>query len=489
MGLIQWLFGKNKYQKDQEEQEKAAKIVGTVSDIVSNSLDKVTEALTALGEIMKIDQESDKKPEAVKSAILTNTTLSVALCNGPILVSYAGSKEMLDAVLECTTRKEIENIMFPEVTEEIAKRKAEKEEVKEAEELLSSSQKQDVDENLHYLLDSEEFISNCGNIYMKGINVPMPTLMVYKFAELVKKVLTITNINYHEDSEEIIEELDAEYQSLRNFWMWCVLCPNPQSRRDLFKFLKNHDMKINKNGHFFAYRRVESVAGNGERVKYAGAISSEYLRIKKAKKGPGNYEVIDSGVDIKAFKIGQVIPDGQKSIGNLKDLYENLGKVDEKLFTDHYSRKFDIKIGKEVKMDRSKCDSDNGVECSIGLHIGNKYFGFSGGFGDTHILVLVNPMNAVSVPEHDGNKMRVCAYYPVAVITNKDEQTTFLESADVTDLGNEYFQEGMKDLEQNAAEIKEEANLDKSGFDSAIEVLKQEKPDISAILSKRKVKV
>ncbi|WP_081706477.1 hypothetical protein [Nocardia sp. CNY236] len=64
-------------------------------------------------------------------------------------------------------------------------------------------------------------------------------------------------------------------------------------------------------------------------------------------------------------------------------------------------------IGATVEMARSNVDDDRDSACSVGLHVGT--YNYATSFGESTILVLVDPADVVSVPrDHDGQKMRVC---------------------------------------------------------------------------------
>ena len=68
-------------------------------------------------------------------------------------------------------------------------------------------------------------------------------------------------------------------------------------------------------------------------------------------------------------------------------------------------------------MPRNKCDSVQENSCSRGLHVAGKSWLTSNYFGDTALMVLVNPADVVAVPPIDNyGKMRTCAYYPVSIV-------------------------------------------------------------------------
>lgn len=83
-------------------------------------------------------------------------------------------------------------------------------------------------------------------------------------------------------------------------------------------------------------------------------------------------------------------------------------------WTDIHSGQFDNSIGSVVKMDRSRVDDNPNHTCSAGLHFCaysylSSYGSCSG--DDRVILVAVNPMNVVSIPDdYNHAKARCCEY-------------------------------------------------------------------------------
>ena len=91
-------------------------------------------------------------------------------------------------------------------------------------------------------------------------------------------------------------------------------------------------------------------------------------------------------------------------------------------FTDHYTGTHDNSVGKYVKMDRDKVDSNPNKTCSHGLHVGS--LSYIDQIYSNNIIVscIVNPMNVVSIPtDYNGAKMRVCEYKVCAVHKGKQK--------------------------------------------------------------------
>lgn len=153
--------------------------------------------------------------------------------------------------------------------------------------------------------------------------------------------------------------LDAEKQSdeirletYKNFWTLMSLNPDEECRRNLFWFLNKNGLVISRCGFFVAYRNV--------------------------------------------------------------DIHKESTSENE-IFTDNYTKTFKIRIGEMVTMDRKKCDSDNKVTCSRGLHLGARTWLKANYCGQQGLVCLCNPAEVVAVPHQDHyGKMRTCAYLPIA---------------------------------------------------------------------------
>lgn len=88
-------------------------------------------------------------------------------------------------------------------------------------------------------------------------------------------------------------------------------------------------------------------------------------------------------------------------------------------FVDCHTRKVPQRIGSYVHMDISLVDPNRRNECSNGLHVARR--GYIGKFcGDICTLIKVNPEDVIAVPEYDANKMRVCGYHIIDLISAED---------------------------------------------------------------------
>jgi hypothetical protein len=149
--------------------------------------------------------------------------------------------------------------------------------------------------------------------------------------------------------------------ALDNFWRWSLLNPDPQARKDLFSFLKGGRFTITPNGYIVTYRNVAvKNAGNKELHDY---VIKEWIRIRKNKKSTKAYFV-------EQYKDGYTISisNTENSLGSVYDLYQSINEITETVYTDNYTRTFEIKIGEVVRMKREDCDSNPESDCSNGLN-------------------------------------------------------------------------------------------------------------------------
>ena len=237
-----------------------------------------------------------------------------------------------------------------------------------------------------------------------------------------------------------------------NFWTLTSLNPDSKARTNLFWFLNKYGMTISRSGLFVAYRNVVlKKEGTEINSKWTKFITDSFTKVKhKLKKSPKDYFI---GKDKNGERI--CTPSKKKIVklkGVLSELYNKLSDSDTApVYTDGYTKKFTIRIGDSVTMDRSKCDPNHDNTCSKGLHVAGKDWLQSNYFGDTGLRVLVNPADVVAVPPQDSyGKMRVCAYYPVAVVAFNEEGK--IEDEKIAD----GFQDNFMDMISYVGEINTE---------------------------------
>lgn len=102
-----------------------------------------------------------------------------------------------------------------------------------------------------------------------------------------------------------------------------------------------------------------------------------------------------------------------------KVLNKQSGKED--VFVDCHTRRVPQKVGSYVCMDESLVDPNRGHECSNGLHVARR--GYIGNFsGDVCVIAKVAPEDVIAVPNYDANKMRVCGYHILFLLSKEDHQ-------------------------------------------------------------------
>lgn len=287
----------------------------------------------------------------------------------------------------------------------------------------------------------EIFEYNDSKIIMKGIPLSIPE-------QLLRKIVSTEG---------------EERASLIAFWRNLSLCPEPRVRESLFEYMENNGFIITKHGLIVSFRRVwsaeeetteEVVTTNQDLMTF---VSSEYFRLRKAKKGTSRYDVY-LNEDTKNYELIhediQEIDGCMNYIGNLYDLYhapqlenaeykttksavfyaQNTKNTDFTVDGKHHSGRVSYHLLKETRIDRKDADHDPNQTCSEGLHLGTPdYVKKNSWLGDTIMVCLSNPMDAVSVPNDGYCKFRSVAVYPIAIISEEDLASIQPGSFDVLD--------------------------------------------------------
>lgn len=354
----------------------------------------------------KVVRAVEEKP--YKNVFFNAGIITVVFTDGTVLSKSDVNKDFLQKVLACLKSEDIlelftEKLPEPKTPPTLAPTPAEK---------------KIIEATSHILETTGDFDNVGGVIKLKGVDLEIPAVVLASFIELTEK------------------GAKEEYEALKMFWLWASLNPIESSREDLLQFIKRNDVTITKNGLLELYRRVEKVNDIVD-TSLTLFVSEQYVKVKKWKKNPANFSV-DSVVDgLKLLK------DDSGSVGNLAALYKNLSNLAENLYTDHHTHKKVIKLGAIYREDEDKIDLNNNNDCSNGLHVGSKSFGFSG-FGDVGVMALVNPMKVRSVPTSATNKMRVSEMFIAGVL---EEEEYKKEGSDgVNDFSQDYFNSSVDEL-------------------------------------------
>jgi predicted DNA-binding transcriptional regulator YafY len=164
------------------------------------------------------------------------------------------------------------------------------------------------------------------------------------------------------------------YKALVAFMEKLYTNPSEESRNSLYDFIVRHNITIDHDGDFYAYKGVKA----------------------------------DSG----SIREGFGIVDGVSMNGSLPN-----------------------KPGSVLEIPRSKVNADNAVGCGTGLHAGTYNYA-SGWAQGLLLLVKINPRDVVSVPSCSSfQKLRTCRYKVVSQTIHQTQTTTATVNA-VTDLNS-----------------------------------------------------
>lgn len=367
-----------------------------------------------------------------------DSTVTVVTDDGQVISATCTEEQFkkVHAFVRANDVDGVKSILVPELCEEEKKFVAKKHAV----------------ENIHTMAQHLTHLFEIKNdaLYRHGINLSVPEDLALAYVGAYQEYLESI-----EDGICLCDIEDREdFQAIDRFWMWCSLNPNAESREDLFRFLQHHEMQITKQGMFLAYRRVVTKSGGNKAL--VNFVSNWYVKVKaKWKKNPMHYTVYEKDGIYELFHVTNDTPSEDytyDAIGNLQDLYLNLPTMQEDQFTDAHTRSMDYRIGVEARIERHQGNQSNQVSCSKGLHVASKAYDYSG-FGDTAIIVAVNPMDVLAVPHGENGKLRTCAFTPVAVL-EEDEENRLLDEDDLdfTDILFDHYNtqvENLRDLVQH----------------------------------------
>ena len=383
-------------------------------------------------ELLNLQLKESKKLYKVLS--LVNNNLTVVLQDGSIISKSNATENDVQEIKLATSESEIlrivkdVNIQQEKITEELTI---------EDIEMYSEGFK-----SFQYLND---FYTEGNTVYLSGTDRSLPELLVKKFIKIIDKYKNCPS-EYLQDALDN----DEEYLSHKKFFMWCCLNPNAQSAEDLYGFLEKHNMKIDRHGNFYAYRRVKTVGNDSKEL--VDFISNAYNKIKAVwKKSPKKFKVVTIP-DSKEFKLKEwdfnVENTEYVCLGDLEYLYLNLPNMKENRYTSAHTGKEDYRVGNVISMPRNEGDDNNSVSCSMGFHAASKEYDYSG-FGDQDILVIINPMDVLAVPKGEVGKLRTCRWF-FAMTLEKDERYILdEEDFNVLELGDVYNEKCFEDIEEH----------------------------------------
>lgn len=411
--------------KDRENLKKSAEIL----EKIEKTTEAIAEAVTA-------------KPESVsnkpyKNLIYSNSNLTVVFPDGTVLDKMNVDRELFDKIRSCYTQSAIETLMID---------KTEAPKLVQTGNVAETQEERDiVKDNLEVLRNHKDFVINGDRVTIKGVDLPISAIVLASFIEILEKLMALNEKNHNFVALEE-DELFNQYQALKMFWLKLALNPLPQSREDLLTFCRKNDVRITNNGNLILYRRIVSKSGADN--TYVTFISQTYYSLKKKGEDTRNYAVGKKRDALYFVDLRENNFIVDELIGNLQHLYLELPDYETNNFTAWHDRKVTIKIGGIYKIHETKINLDNSICAAGGLHAAAVDYNYSG-FGDTPVVVLVNPSKAITVPLGETGKLRTTEMF-IACINDKEEGVHFDESA-LTAFDEEYHDLTLKELEEAAA--------------------------------------
>ena len=298
------------------------------------------------------------------------------------------------------------------------------------------------------LSDVQDFKVINTDVFLKGVNsISIPSSIVAEFIRLVSEIQDLQDNSSELIDYEQLDKLKEEYNSLLMFTYKLLLNPLKESREQLLNFIKKNDIKITSYGNLVLYRACwESKNEDTELIRF---VAKEYLKIKAWKKSPKNYTVASRLGNYKLLLNNEIPKDDNpywENQGNLAELYSKLPEMQSKgkqYYSDHGKKK--IVIGDIYKIDDKDVNLDANVCAAGGLHCASYDYDYSG-FGDTNLIVLVNPSKTITVPTYDFSKMRVSEMMIVGI--NPNERGVHIDEGFYSNLDENYHKYSIDELQE-----------------------------------------
>ncbi len=273
----------------------------------------------------------------------------------------------------------------------------------------------------------EDFDIINGEVYFKGItSIAIPSVIVAAFVELVNNKCDCEN--------------DLKYKSLKAFTLKLLLNPIESSRNQLLTFVKKNDVRITSFGNLVLYRRCISLNENKDLIEF---ISKSWIKVKGWKKSPKNYVVFKNQDIYSLSELGKSCIGGE-FIGNLDELYYDVPNMEENVYTSAHDRSIRIKLGEIYSIPEEQVDLDSSVCHSGGLHVASVNYNYSS-YGNTPLVVLVNPSKTITVPSEEIAKMRVSEMFIVGIHENVGNHVS---DDFVHDFDEKYHNNSIEELEE-----------------------------------------
>lgn len=376
--------------------------------------------------------------------------LTLVLSTGEDL-SGTVSEEVYERIKLCTDRDGIMNLLRPQTV-----KPKEPEEVEEEKEEIVSNL-------LDILKDNDDFEIVNNELYLKGVKgIKIPTDIVAEFIRLTE----------NQDKEQ--------YEALLVFTAKLLLNPLESSRNQILTFIKKNDVRITKNGNLVLYRRCWKDKESGV---FTDFISKKHTKVKLWKKSPKNYYVGKNKETYQIFNTSKGVIPGWENLGNLDDLYKKLPELQKEkrvYYSDHGGLK--MVLGSVYKIEEKNVNLNADVCAAGGLHAAAYNYNYKG-FGDTPLVVLVNPSKTITVPTYDFGKMRVSEMFLVGVHENEGNH---ISNDLVHSFDEDYHNYTLEELKTSL----EEKSLSSVSISEAVSELSlKEVKSVAEILKNRVVKV
>lgn len=376
-------------------------------------------------EIIIPKEEEEKLEPPYKNIYFSNNNITVSFSDGTILNKSNIDLPMFYRIKNSVSREAIESLMIDKSVYG-----EDKSSIYE-----TSKEKKEVSENLDIFNNNKDFTVKGREVYLSNVNLALPAIITVNFIELLEKEKAFPYNNTIKDN----------IKALKMFWLKLALNSISQSREDLLLFCRKNNVRITRNGNLILYRKI--VSKNGADKNLVGFITQNYYNIKKSGEDPrqfainkenNNYEL----VNLNNYKYGDKIP-----FVNLQVAYLELPTFEENTFTSWHDKNMEIKLGGVYKIDEKKINLNNSICAAGGLHCASVDYDYSG-FGDTSVVVLVNPSKAITVPTGETGKLRTTEMF-VACVNDKPIGIHFDDSA-LSSFDEEYHDFSLNELEEIA---------------------------------------
>ena len=358
-----------------------------------------------------MEEIENNKVKKLVSKVLYNVNtknIDVILNNGNVLSGIV-DKEIYDKVKDCNDELLILNLI------------SEKKEINNKQ--LEIDFEEEVQKIIEPIIDilstNDNFEVEGDKVYLRGIkSIAIPSSIVAEFIRLEDKLREYSDWTNDIEAQELYKEFEEEFNALLMFTLKLLANPIEESRNTLLNFVKINHVQLTPSGNICLYRRfVTKKSGNKELENF---VTQRYLKIKQNKKSPSNYNIFLSNDNYFTKNKDIVELENSEFIGNLNEVYKNLQKVTDIIYTDNHTKSYSISIPGIYRIREEDINKNKNGSCGGFLHAASLDFDYSS-FGDQDTLVLINPMNAAKMDTGVKSKIGVTEMY-VACTIDKDSQ-------------------------------------------------------------------